>query len=487
MENQRRNFEQKLKEHQRKKRRETALAVLLAVVVVCGAASLIVQTVSSDQRADSAAEKTVSQNVSQNEWEETQTLLTETESETEKNEGAEKVLQDAALLAAMYDYDGAVSCLRNSVYYETDPDLQNASAAYEAQKAACVAWEPENVTHIFYHTIIVDPSRAFDGEADQDGFNQYMVTMDEFSAIMQTMYEEGYVMVSMHDMCTLNADGTMSEKSILLPEGKIPFVLSQDDVSYYHYMEGDGFAEKLIIDENGKIKNTYIEEDGTVSVGDYDMVPWIDTFVEEHPDFSYHGRKGIIALTGYEGVLGYRTDEVYRTREADRLTEWQINFFNENPDFDEAAWQKEVDDATAVAAAMKEEGWEFASHTWGHIDPQAIGLEKMETDTQRWLDNVEPIVGATDVIIFAFGADIGDWQPYSDENAFYVYLKEKGFRIFCNVDSSPYWVQFNGESMRMARRNIDGYRMYYNPDLLTDLFDVSDVWDDSRPVPVPAI
>ena len=27
---------------------------------------------------------------------------------------------------------------------------------------------------------------------------------------------------------------------IYLPEGKKPFVLSQDDVNYYDYMEGDG-------------------------------------------------------------------------------------------------------------------------------------------------------------------------------------------------------------------------------------------------------
>ncbi len=410
-----------------------------------------------------------------------------TEEETDPSELIFQSLAEAELLAQMYDYDGAVQLLQDSEFYEKSSEMQSAVADYEAQKDACISWAPENVTHIFYHTIIMDPSKAFDGEGDQDGFNQYMVTMDEFSKITRTMYDEGYVMVSMHDMCTVNEDGSMSEKEILLPEGKIPFVLSQDDVSYYHYMDGDGFAQKLIVTDDGKVKNTYIEDDGTVSVGDYDLVPWIDTFVEEHPDFSYHGHKGIIALTGYEGVLGYRTDEVYRTRDEDRMTEWQVGFFNENPDFDEAAWQKEVDDATAVATAMKEEGWEFASHTWGHIDPLAKGLEKTKTDTERWLDNVAPIVGDTDVIIFAFGADIGNWEPYDDSNDFYVYLKEKGFDIFCNVDSSTYWVEFNGESMRMARRNIDGYRMYYFPELLTDLFNVSDVWDDSRPVPVPKI
>ncbi len=401
----------------------------------------------------------------------------------------ETALEEAALLAEMYDYDGAISTLQDSGYYETNTQMQEAAASYQAQKDACVAWEPEQVTHIFYHTLIVDPAKAFDGDEDSGGYNQYMCTIDEFNKINQTMYEEGYVMVSMHDMCTVNDDGTVDPKTIYLPEGKTPYVLSQDDVSYYHYMSGDGFATKLVLDENGEVKNEYIEDDGTVSVGDYDLVPLIDAFVEEHPDACYHGHKGTIALTGYEGVLGYRTDEVYRTREEDRLTRTQREFFEDNPDFDEDSWQEEVDQATAVADAMKEEGWEFASHTWGHIDPIAKGYNTFVQDTDRWLENVEPIVGYTDIIIFAFGADVTDGDtPYAEDNEFFRYLKDVGgFNIFCLVDSSQYFVQFNGTSMRMGRRDIDGYRLYYTPEKVTDLFNVDDVWDDTRPTPVPEI
>ena len=54
-------------------------------------------------------------------------------------------------------------------------------------------------------------------------------------------------------------------------------------MSYYHYMDGDGMASKLVIDENGDVKAEYVEADGSVSVGDFDMVPLIDSFVEETP------------------------------------------------------------------------------------------------------------------------------------------------------------------------------------------------------------
>ena len=80
-------------------------------------------------------------------------------------------------------------------------------------------------------------------------------------------------------------------------------------------MDGDGYASRLVLDENGDVKTEYIEDYGSVSVGDYYMVPLLDAFINEHPDFSYHGRKGMLAMTGYDGVLGYRTDIAYKDKE----------------------------------------------------------------------------------------------------------------------------------------------------------------------------
>ena len=411
------------------------------------------------------------------------TGLMETESETETGADTDSLLAQAELLRAQYDYQAAIDLLKSSPDYNINTQLQNMVSACQSEMDDCVAYPVDQITHVFFHTLIKDTEKAFDGDENEAGYNQVMTTISEFNSIISQMYERGYVMVSLHDMCEVAEDGTVTKKEIRLPEGKIPFVLSQDDVSYYHYMVGDGFASKLIIDENGDVKNTYIEDDGSTSVGDYDMVPLIDAFVREHPDFSYHGHKGIVALTGYEGVLGYRTDEVYRTREEGRVTKYQQAFLDANPDFD---WDSEVAQATAVADAMKAEGWEFASHTWGHINPLGYGYDATVQDTERWQSNVAPIVGDTDVLIFAFGADINDWTPYTQDNEYFTYLKQQGFSIYCNVDGSQQsWVQFGDDYMRQGRRNLDGYRMYYNPELLTDLFDVDQAWDDARPTPVP--
>lgn len=86
----------------------------------------------------------------------------------------------------------------------------------------------------------------------------------------------------------------------------------------------------MVIDENGKPTCEYTQDDGTVVTGAYDCVPLMDQFLEEHPDAAYHGAKGTIALTGYDGILGYRTDSAYRTRE--NLSDDQVKWLEEHPD-----------------------------------------------------------------------------------------------------------------------------------------------------------
>lgn len=404
----------------------------------------------------------------------------EPEAEETSNDAVQAPLAQAERLAVQYDYDGAIELLKSQPEYESSQAMKDAVAGYESTKASCVEYPLEQITHVFYHTLIRDTSKAFDGDSDEGGYNQMMTTIDEFNRITQIMYDKGYVMVSPHDMATVNEDGTMSRGSILLPPGKIPFVLSQDDVSYYHYMDGDGFASRLVLDENGEVKCEYIEDDGSVSVGDYDMVPLIDTFVKEHPDFSYHGRKGILAMTGYNGVLGYRTDIAYKTGE--NLQNDQRQYLDSHPDFN---YDWEVQQATAIADVMKANGWEFASHTWGHKNATESSAETLQTDNEKWEAYVAPILGKTDMIIFAFGADIGNWEGYSMDNPKFAYYKSRGYNYYCNVDSNQYWVQITDQYFRQGRRNLDGYRMYYNPEMLSDLFNVSDVWDASRPTPVP--
>ena len=470
-------------QRKRQRQRRLVLSVLTVFVMIAAVAAVwkIAGKLTSSGISSNASEKEMSSSgsASSASADAKQTSNQNTADEASGGTSAKDTLEAASLKAAQYDYDGAIDLLKKDASYNSNSDMQNAVKKYEKTKASCKSWPLEEVTHVFYHILIKDPSKAFDGDYKEADYNQVMTTIDEFNKITQTMYDKGYVMVSIKDMATVNEDGSMSPGEILLPEGKIPFVLSQDDVCYYHYMDGDGFASKLIVDNDGKIRNEYIEDDGSVSVGDYDMVPLIDRFVEKHPDFSYRGAKGIVALTGYNGILGYRTDISYETRPAD-LDNDKVEWLNAHPDF---SLDKEREGAKKVADAMKKEGWLFASHTWGHQNIAQVSLEQLQADTEKFKDNVDPLIGGTDIIIFAFGTDLTSQEDYSGDK--FEYLKSVGYNYFCNVDSSKYFVQIRDRYFRQGRRNLDGYRMYYNPDLLEDLFNAKDVFDPSRPTPVP--
>ena len=64
------------------------------------------------------------------------------------------------------------------------------------------------------------------------------------------MYQKGYVLVRIHDVAyeapDENGNVRFVKGSVMLPEGKKPFVMSQDDVCYYPYMDGDGFAKRVV-------------------------------------------------------------------------------------------------------------------------------------------------------------------------------------------------------------------------------------------------
>ena len=171
----------------------------------------------------------------------------------------------------------------------------------------------------------------------------------------------------------------------------------------------------------------------------------------------------MLGVPGYEGVFGYRTKPSYERAMGS------------------AAYQKEVEDAKAVVACLKEKGWIIASHSYGHPAYGEIDINRVVYDSNMWEETVQPIVGDTDIILYPHGSDIADWHKYSFDNAKFAKLYADGYRYFFNVDSAIAWTQITEHSYRGGRRNIDGIRMFKNPDMLDDLFDVESVIDPARP------
>ena len=404
------------------------------------------------------------------------------------------LIGEAALLAAGYDYDGAIAKLMSISGYDTDTAIQQKITDYTSQRDACVAVDPTTVPHIFYHSLLNSTAKAFDvealGQGAVDGYNAWMVTVDEFDQITQRLYDSGYVYVRLRDLVvqTTDGDGTVHfspNPDLKLPEGKKAIVLSIDDCSYYHSYEAASFPEKLVLDDNGDVKCLYTDPAGNTSIGDYDVAPRLNTFLREHPDGAYHGARGIMAMTGYNGVFGYRTDTDYILQQ--NLMEDQRAWLDAHPDYN---YDQDVADATKIAEALKAEGWEFASHTWGHLSVTDKSVEYLQADNEKWVATVQPIVGPVDTIIFAHGNDIGSWEGY-EGNEKYAYFNSVGYHFYCNVDGSvPYWVQIRDGYVRQGRIDVDGYRLYLAQNgedaSLSQIIDVSGIFNENRPTPVVA-
>lgn len=466
---------ERLRKERRRQRRKRAMmmrATVLGVLILILVGSIVLVSFQVKKSKQKKAEEQARQ----------EKLIQE---EEEKNQKRKETIAQAEEISMGYDYDGAIELLKSLENYDKDADIIARIAKLEAEKSTMVPVDMTQVTHIFYHSLVVDPERGFAGnDSAAAGFKQWMTTVDEFNKITQAMYDNGYVLVDLHDLVTQttdeNGDVHFTPNQIMLPEGKKPFVLSLDDLSYYHSYDGRGTASKMVLDENGKPTCEYIQADGTTVTGAYDCVPLLNQFLEEHPDGAYHGARGTIALTGYNGILGYRTDIAYKTEE--NLTEDQRAWLDAHPDFD---WEKECEEAKKVAQAIKDTGWNFASHTWGHIRVGAnTSLETIKADTEKWLAYVEPLIGETDTIIFAHGEDLADWHDYSAENEKFTYLKSQGFNFFCNVDSSQYFLQIRDNYVRQGRRNLDGYRLWNDvhgeKNRTSDLFDASQILDPAR-------
>ena len=277
------------------------------------------------------------------------------------------------------------------------------------------------VEHLFFHPVVAYPELAFDGDSKSDGIDDWMVTAGEYLKILESVYEKGYVLVDIADCWSEQTDESgqtrMVKNTLYLPEGKKPLILSYDDVNYYEYMLANGFTYKLIIGEDGKLWSWGLDPQGNEVVSrDLDAVTILDKFVEEHPDFSPFGAKGCLSLTGYEGILGYRTQTDSKSWTAEQ----------------EANRQKEIEAVKPIVAELKRTGWTFGSHTWGHISLNTRTFDAVTADMQKWFAEVGSLVGETSVLFYPFGGRL-DGDDVQQSGPAFRWMQEHGFRIFCSV------------------------------------------------------
>ncbi len=306
-------------------------------------------------------------------------------------------------------------------------DPEEAVRTYWSPEELTQEWGPQQVVeHLFFHPLVCYPEQAFDGDSQANGIDDWMITVEEYNRILNSLYEKGYILVNMNDVWSEVTDGdgqtVMVRNTLMLPEGKKPLILSYDDVNYYEYMQGNGFTWKLILGEDGDLWSYSKDPAGDDVISqDQDAITILDQFVRAHPDFSLNGVKGCLCLTGYEGILGYRTNTAKEDNSA---------AFEENR-------QQEIEAVKPVVARLKETGWYFGSHTWGHINLAGKSLDVVKADTERWFAEVGSLVGETRLMIYPHGAR-PDGNDVQQTGPVFRYLQSQGFRVFASVGTESY-------------------------------------------------
>jgi hypothetical protein len=206
----------------------------------------------------------------------------------------------------------------------------------------------------------------------------------------------------------------------------------------------NGSVHKLVIDENREIAAWTA---GELSY-DLDIVTIMEGFIRQHPDFSLRGAKGIIALTGYEGLLGYQTQNL------------------EAP-----GYSKEAREAAAVVERLKELGWRFASHSWGHLNMPKVPMSWFTYDLKLWDSQVKPIMGDTDLYIYPFGAGV---EAQEDRHKL---LRGLNYNLFFGVSPPGFGHSECGEYIYLDRLNIDGFYFRVFKNRQDKLFDIDKVID----------
>ena len=331
--------------------------------------------------------------------------------------------------------------------------LQQTIDEYEAFQTELVEYTGP-VEHVFTHCLIAFPELCYSSPSMTKSLDTDCITPHEFTLILENLYEKGYILIDINLLLDESGDRDRVAK-LMLPRGKKPLILSVDDVVYDARKMHTGMVDKLVVDDRGRVLS-YTKTAGGDEIYSYEneVFPIVDSFVREHPDFSFQGARGTLCLTGFQGIFGYRTQ-------------------TGAPEGTDSEAEKEG--ALQVVAALKEEGWNFASHGYGHYHMDQIPFSKAEYDTTSWQAEVASLVGPTKVMAWPYGGHVRSGKLHE-------LLYDTGFRIFCGVGAKPYLAQEpDGLGIFQDRKALDGYSLRNRREMYMYLFDTEAVWDPLRP------
>lgn len=375
------------------------------------------------------------------------------ESEEAQENARQKLLDQAAELASGHWYEEAAALLEGAEELQTDERAKDAIKEYQNKLSTMFEYK-DDVGHLSFTNLVVDTDRAFDGDEYAKIYEQNMITLQEFQSILEELYKNGYLLVDLHTLAQeskIGSDVELTAAKLMIPQGRKPLVLSIENLNYASVRNGDGVATRLTIDENGEVAAVYTDAEGHDLTGAYDIVPVLEQFIEEHPDFSFRGARGIISLSGQNGAFGYQVG-----------------------DGEESGFEENEAQVKAIAQKLLEDGWTFASAGYSNSYMGKMNYETLREDITKWQDSIGRLIGACDTLIYPYGSEVS----YETEKA--VFLTGQGYHYLIGLWPDGDHVEVNETYLRQTRRSVIGYVFEKYPNILDTYFRTSVIKDPAR-------
>ncbi len=341
----------------------------------------------------------------------------------------EPLIGECEHMLEKYKYYSAEKVLSDMAEIFPEDDIIN-NALLEATSNTVETTEYKGkIPVLCVRNLICDTDTAF--KRPQSGSdNDYYITVNEFSAILEELYANDYILVDPLTYAGMENETYMVERPLTIPVGKKPVIIMIDNLTYGLATVGDGVCNKLTLNDKGEILSEYTTGDGEVRSGrEYEAIGILDAFVSRHPDFSFDGVKGTIAVSGFESVFGYvvsRNQADYRQKASESMGLDPVSYTD-----DEISSNCKT--VSNIAAALKDNGWQFASNTYAFFNSaKNEKIDSIKKDTKLWLDEIGVLLGEVHMISYPNG----NYIPGSDERA--EYLKSKGFRVYFGTGTEPY-------------------------------------------------
>jgi len=360
------------------------------------------------------------------------------------NQEALDLIEEAEVYAASCEYDKAIAVLDR---FTGDPQefdiLITKREAYEAAPDKLVPVEnPDKIPCLSFGRLIHNPDVAFKSN-NAENIRSANITTDEFTRILQALYENGYMLVDLDDIFTTGkaADGSteIQPADLRLPAGKKPILL-------VHAQSG-GYDKKLTLGEDGGFVSEVTDSEGNPTAGSLDFITLLEDFINSNPGFSYKGARAILSVSGVDGVFG-------------------------NPLTDTAA-------ITALANALKDKGYTLACNSFDNIPYGNRTAQQISEDLAKWSVSIAPLLGENNIMVYARNSDISDGKdPYRGEE--YEAMYAAGYRYYFGLcyTSNP-WMSITTESVRIGRLLVTGNNLIKNGVLFESMFNAKEIVEES--------